>query len=94
MKKSLIFGSQAGKFWFPDFREPKDTDILSQEKREITKDLQYYWYGESSEFILENNKHDTYVDPEFLYSCKFSHAKWDIHWNKTMADIAFFSARV
>jgi hypothetical protein len=39
--------------------------------------------------ILDKNKNDIYVDPNFLLTIKTSHAGWDIHWEKTMADILF-----
>lgn len=85
----MIFGSTAAKFWFPDFREPNDLDTLQKESV-VTPNAQSYWYGESSEFIIKNNKHPEYVDAEFLYTIKAGHAHWNIHWDKTMADIVFF----
>jgi len=75
----LIYGSKAAKFWFPDFREPKDLDIISKED---------YWI-DSFQYILDNNKHPVYADPKFLFTIKVSHAAWDIHWDKTMHDIVF-----
>jgi hypothetical protein len=90
MKEQLIFGSTAMKFWFPDFREPNDLDIIlrSDKKDYITKAVQKYWIPEF-EYFLEHNKHDTYLDPEFMLTLKMSHAGWDIHWDKTMYDILF-----
>lgn len=89
---NLIFGSTAAKYWFSDFREPKDLDVLTQEKF-MTKDRQFYWFGASSQWILDNNKDSKYVDPEFLLTIKAGHAKWDIFWNKTMSDIVFFKRK-
>lgn len=88
----MIFGSTAAKFWFPDFREPKDLDVLQKESI-MTPNVQSYWYGDSSEFILKNNKHPEYVEAEFLYTIKAAHAHWNIHWDKTMADIIFFQKK-
>lgn len=90
--RGLIFGSTASKYFFPDFREPKDLDILTPEIK-MTKEEQYYWFGPSSEYILANNKHPEYVDPEFLLTIKMAHAAWNVHWEKTMADIVFFQRK-
>lgn len=84
---NLIFGSTAAKYWFPDFREPKDLDIISKDKL-MTPEIQYYWQ-ESFQYIINNNNDTKYVDPNFLYTIKVSHAAWDIHWDKTMHDIKF-----
>lgn len=56
----------------------------------MSKEVQHYWHGESSQWILDNNKDDKYVDPEILYALKAAHCNWDIHWNKTVSDIIFF----
>lgn len=84
----MIFGSQAAKFWFPDFRKPNDTDVMS-EIGKMEKMEQNYWVPSFVE-IINLNKHPKYVEPEFLYTIKCSHFKWDIHWNKTANDIIFF----
>lgn len=89
----MIFGSTAARFWFPDFREPKDLDILSPLEPNPTKEVQYYWYGASSQYILDNNKHPEYVDPEFLYTLKAAHANFNVFWEKTMGDIVFFQRK-
>ena len=75
---NLIFGSCAVKHWFPEFRIPNDLDILSK---------QDYWI--SAFDYLSKNQHNQYVDPNFLYTIKISHAPWDIHWDKTIKDILF-----
>ncbi len=86
--KELIFGSVAAKYWFPDFREPKDLDYMSQQGRKERSE-QHYWWPTFQE-ISEKNKDSKYADPEFLLTIKMAHSRWDIHWEKTAADILFF----
>ncbi len=88
----LIYGSTAIKHWFSDFREPNDLDIIEQNPRKSSKEIQYYWI-DSFEYIIKNNKNLKYVDPNFLYTIKVSHASWDINWVKTMKDIEFFQEK-
>lgn len=92
MHKKLIFGSSAAKHFFEDFRDPKDLDYICEKESLMTKETQIYWIPSFQE-ILDRNKDDTYVDPEFLYACKASHFKWDIHWQKTANDIIFFQRK-
>lgn len=88
MRTRLIFGSTALKHWFPDYkREPKDLDVITKEKSTYRK-VDHYWI-DSHQYILDNNKDCTYVDPDFLYTIKVSHAAWDIWWDKTMSHIMF-----
>ena len=75
----MIFGSCAVKHWFPDFRIPNYLDIISEED---------YWVPTFS-YMLLHNIHDQYLDPNFIYTLKISHAPWDIHWDKTIKDIIF-----
>lgn len=77
--KQLIYGSCALKYWFPESRIPSDIDIISSE---------HDWIS-AFEYLLEHNKHNQFVDPDFLYTIKVSHAAWDVRWDKTMKDIAF-----
>lgn len=77
--KSLIYGSCALKYWYPESRIPSDVDIISPN---------HDWIS-AFEYVFGNNKHDQYVDPDLLYTIKVSHAAWDIHWDKTMRDIAY-----
>ncbi len=64
----MIFGSQAARFHFPDFREPKDIDFMSKEAL-MTRGEQNYWIP-TFQWIIDNNKHPKYIDPEFLYAIK------------------------
>jgi len=90
----LIYGSVALKHWFPDFhREPKDIDYITNEPHpKNTKEVEYYWIEEFS-YLIENNKDKQFVEPDFLYTIKVSHAAWDINWVKTMKDIEFLKRK-
>lgn len=91
--KQLIFGSRAMQYWFPDCREPKrDIDIITPEKLKSSREIEYHWC-DSFQYVFDHNKDKVYVDPDFLYTIKVSHAAWDIHWEKTMFDIRFLQAK-
>lgn len=95
MKKkldSLVIGSQAMKHWFPELkRTPKDLDTISRNAF-MSKDIQTYWV-DSFQYILDHNKDDKYIDPDFLLTLKMSHFGWNIHWDKTMYDVLFLKER-
>lgn len=83
----LIFGSTALKHWFPDLnRQPNDLDYMGAGVN--SKGVEYHW-NDAFHYIVKHNQDKTYVDPNFLYTIKVSHAAWDIHWDKTMHDIMF-----
>lgn len=87
----LIFGSTALKHWFPDFsRTPRDLDIIGSGTN--SKGVEYH-FNPGFQYILDNNIDSKYVDPNFLYTIKMSHAGWDIRWDKTMMDIQFLKSK-
>ena len=89
----LVFGSTAAKYWFPDFREPKDLDYISQIiPFNKEKGVEYHWC-EPMRYVILSNKDDVFVDPDFLYTIKVSHAAWDINWDKHMKDIIFLKKK-
>jgi hypothetical protein len=104
---NLIYGSTAIKHWFQDFtREPKDIDMFYHKvpKEEYNRNGYYYeahigsvkvesFYIETFDYIIENNKHQLYVDPNFLYTIKVSHSFWDVNWDKTIHDIMFLKLK-
>lgn len=87
----MIIGSTAMKYWFPESREPKDLDIISHSG--ATKDKVEYHWQPSFQYILDHNQHPEYLDPNFLYTLKVSHASWDVRWEKTMVDIIYLKER-
>ncbi len=93
MNKQLIFGSTAMIYWFPDFNnKPKDLDIIFNTSVKAPKGIEYHWV-DSFQYIFDNNIDCEYVDKDFLYTIKISHAAWDIWWDKTMYHINFMKER-
>lgn len=87
--KWLITGSVAAHHWFPnEWESTKDIDILSpanvRGSTQLCIDTQ--WHDVCSE-IIARNADEVFVDPNMLFTIKFSHAEWDIKWRKTMVDI-------
>ena len=92
----LITGSTAAYHWWSDFRQPKDLDLLTPTKIKSENSAECIvdsgWHSAAS-FILEKNKDKVFLDPNALFTLKVSHAEWDVHWEKTMADIGFMKAK-
>lgn len=90
----LIIGSTAMRHWFPDFREPKDLDLLTpyQIKCDKAGVIETQWHREA-EFLIKKSKDPVFADPALLFSIKVSHAHWNIHWDKTMYDIEFLKRK-
>lgn len=86
----LIFGSTAAKHWFPEFREPKDLDIITKIPQKKEPGHEEYW-EDAFQYVLDNNQDKKYVDPNFLLTIKLSHVYWSTrNFNKTIFDIQFF----
>ena len=92
-RKFLIIGSVALSHWLELNRPPGDIDIMSRNlpfqpspcpSRLL---LENTWFDKASEYMLENNKNDVFLDLNFLFTLKVSHAAWDIKWEKTMLHI-------
>lgn len=82
-----IFGSTLIKKHFPDFRNPKDKDWVTNDKSKLkksTKENEYYFIPFSP------NREMT---PDEIYTLKVSHAIYDIKWEKTMSDIRFLQIK-
>lgn len=88
-KEVMLIGSKAAKHWFPEFREPHDTDYISEEEIDNTDSK----FCPSFAKVIEKYPNDSIANPQVLYTLKVSHAFWDIHWEKTMADIRFFQSK-
>lgn len=94
----IIIGSTAIKYWFPDFkREPKDTDIVTNEDSWI-KD--YFQENGRKVELLENpillkyhRDFNVYLSPNMLYTLKVSHLFWDINWDKHLWDATFLKSK-
>lgn len=87
----LIIGSTAARHWFPDWRAPKDLDVLTlTDQKVVGADAKSH---PLVPLLIERSSDKTYADPTVLYTLKVSHAYWDIHWDKTMFDIWQFQRR-
>lgn len=92
----LIVGSTAAYHWFPDFRKPKDIDLLTpatiktNDSTVCIIDTQWHEVGEE---IIKLNKDPVFADPDILFTLKVSHAHWDVKWDKTMWDIEFLKRK-
>ena len=82
-----LFGSKLIKKHFHDFREPNDTDWVTNvesELKESSPEQEYYYIP---------NSPNREMTPDELYTVKVSHAIYDIHWKKTMSDIRFLQIK-
>lgn len=93
-----IIGSVATKHWIPEYREPKDLDVLTpvENHKSFTYDttlrIEPAWYGDSSQWILDNTEGE-YASLETLYTIKAAQLKFDVFWDKTASDVIFFQKR-
>ena len=88
----VLIGSQAIKYWYPDFpREPKDWDYAVNNREALfvssSKSIEYHLnphiYG------VPQSPNFTVLSAEHLLTLKMSHIFWDINWSKHMFDIQF-----
>jgi len=87
----FIYGSQLTKKIFPDFREPKDTDFVTNSLTEYL--MVKPTLSEKTEIHYIPNTPNREMTADELYTLKVSHAIYDIHWQKTMSDIRFFQRK-
>jgi hypothetical protein len=85
------YGSQLTKRLFPNFREPKDIDFVTNDINEYNSNISKIPKGTELHYIPCTPNREMTADE--LYTLKFSHAIYDIHWQKTMSDIRFFQLR-
>ncbi len=91
---ATLIGSRAIKHWFPDFRDPQDTDWQAAEAGELTGYAHEHW----DVFIdarLAEWSWGPIATPDELYTMKISHGYWDINgsWDKHAADIVFLQRK-
>jgi hypothetical protein len=87
----FIYGSQLVKKLFPDFREPKDIDYVTNDLIEYQNQISQIPSGTELHWIPCTPNREMTADE--LYTLKVSHAIYDIHWQKTMSDIRFFQIK-
>ena len=87
--RTLIIGSTAMKYHFPDFnREPKDIDIAVEQSDNLksTREVEYLENPIIFKYIPEGQE---YIDPDMLLTLKMSHLFFNINWDKHMWDVQF-----
>lgn len=84
-----IFGSKLIKKIFPDFREPNDTDWVTNDISEYNK----YSSTKNTEYYYIPCSPNREMTADEIYTLKVSHAIYDIHWQKTMSDIRFLQIK-
>lgn len=82
-----LFGSTLIKKYFPDFRNPNDVDWITSHMSEMKPS------SPGEEFYFMPFAPNREMTPDELYTVKASHAIYDIHWKKTMADIRFLQKK-
>lgn len=97
INRLILYGSQATRHWFPEFRDGPDIDFVARPgtpRPKLNKFVEVH-YSPAFEWLLDNREHNIngIASPEALYTIKLSHAYWPIHWYKTMHDISFFQDR-
>lgn len=82
-----LFGSTLIKKHFPDFREPNDIDWITSDPCQLKPS------SPIEEYHFLPFAPDREMTPDEMYTVKASHAIYDIHWKKTMADIRFLQMK-
>jgi hypothetical protein len=95
---TVIIGSTAARYWFPDFpREPKDFDTFSATPVEGAEN---FWHPKLEKWFHDfsnNYRHAAgyskwYASPNELYTIKISHLYWDLKnntWDKHAGDVVW-----
>ena len=86
-----LFGSKLIKKYFPDFRDPNDTDWVTNDITEYNNMLSTKSRYNEIYYIPSTPNRE--MTPDEIYTLKFSHAIYDIHWEKTMSDIRFLQIK-
>lgn len=86
-----LIGSQLIKKHFPDFREPNDTDWVTNDKEEYQNNI--HLKTKENEIYYIPCVPSREMTPDEIYTLKVSHAIYDIHWEKTMSDIRFLQLK-
>lgn len=95
--RSILIGSRAGRFHFPDFpREPKDIDYAWSGDKIVCEVLPSGMRKEMYPIppVMEMCANDIgVISADDLYTLKVSHIFWDKKWNKTMYDIVWLQKK-
>jgi hypothetical protein len=95
MSTALIIGSEAARQYLPNFREPKDFDLFTDNgflsQGDLTDDglrIEPFWHESFKEWLTQDETR--YATLDELYTLKVSHSYWELpngSWDKHMADV-------
>jgi hypothetical protein len=89
---SLIIGSTAIKYYYPDFpREPKDLDVAVLTTKGINGRINNTEFLENP--IIFKYQQNGYLSPDLMLCLKVSHLFWDINWEKHLYDVSFLLSK-
>jgi hypothetical protein len=86
-----LFGSKLIKKIYPDFREPNDSDWVTNDLNEYNSNISKK--TKQNEIYYIPSTPDREMTADEIYTLKVSHAIYDIHWEKTMSDIRFLQLK-
>jgi len=98
----IVYGSYAMKYWYPEFRLPKDIDIVQLDKDDhdielLSKLKQENLPIEIKEaaffYPLEDETYNSILSPEGMLAVRISHAMYDLYWEKAIEDIIFLQRK-
>lgn len=98
----IIIGSEAIKYYFPDFpRKPKDLDIIVEKGEFINLLGEYSNYDkierlENPILLKWHKSNSNYLIPDYLYTLKISHSFWNLEngsWLKHIANIQWLKEK-
>jgi hypothetical protein len=95
MQSYVFIGSVPAKIYYTDFRKVgNDLDIICRNYSGNSNFVEKHCPDSIKGFqwILENSE-SWCASPDILYTLKFSHAIYNIHWDKTIHDIRFFQSK-
>ncbi len=84
-------GSKALQFFGITRREPKDTDLWVDDESLLEEGTDGHVIPTEIMSIVPTVQ--GYATPNAIYTIKCSHFGWDIHWEKTKADILFLKSK-
>lgn len=90
----IIVGSKAMEYWGVCPRTPNDIDVwlagTGKPYRDETGREVHYLPDTIISAVRASNG---FIELDDLYTLKVSHSHWDVHWQKTMADICWLKSK-
>lgn len=91
----LVVGSIAAKKWGINRGEPNDRDVWITREEEVKylTNTKVDYHVIPKEIIKAIPRRNCMATADALYTIKCSHFQWDIHWEKTKADILYMKSK-